>query len=88
MPARPVDKFIRRHAYLQIADNIVRRIGGGEFPYKLPSERALTEEYETAYTTVRRATEELRERGVVTTIHGRGTFVKAALPKEESPDEP
>src|SRR6185437_15797782 len=71
LPARPIDKFIRKHAYLQIADDIVRRIDDGEFPYKLPSERAFSEEYETAYTTARRAIEELRERGVITTIHGR-----------------
>jgi GntR family transcriptional regulator len=87
VPARPVDKFILRHAYLQIADDIARRIDDGEFTYKLPSERAFTEEYETSYATARRAMEELRDRGVITTIHGRGTYVTAALPKGETTDE-
>lgn len=40
------------------------------------AERSLAAEYGTAYTTVRRATEVLRERGVILTVHGRGTFVK------------
>jgi GntR family transcriptional regulator len=80
VPARPVDLYIRKHAYSQVADDIVRRINEGEFTIKLPSERALTEEYETAYTTVRRAMQELRQRGVIVTIHGRGTFVAASLP--------
>jgi DNA-binding GntR family transcriptional regulator len=78
VPARPIDKFSDRHAYLQIADDMVRRIGEGEFTIKLPSERALAEEYECAYTTARRATEELRDWGVIVTIHGRGTFVVPA----------
>ena len=42
---------------------------------KLPSERSIAEEYEVAYTTVRHATAVLRERGVIVTVHGRGTFV-------------
>jgi GntR family transcriptional regulator len=94
VPARPVDKFADRHAYLQIADDIVRRIGEGEWTIKLPTERAFAEEYETAYATARRAMEELRQRGVIVTVHGRGTFLAAALPEnatsqsatEESPD--
>jgi DNA-binding GntR family transcriptional regulator len=32
-----------------------------------------------AYTTVRHAMKILRERGVIVTIHGRGTFVAASL---------
>jgi GntR family transcriptional regulator len=84
VPAKPVDKFITKHAYLQVADDIVRRIDEREFTIKLPAEPALAEEYETAYTTVRRAAKELRERGVITTIHGRGTFVTGAVPTDAS----
>jgi len=47
---------------------------------KLPSERALADEYEVACTTVRHAMQILRERGLIVTIHGRGTFVAASLP--------
>ncbi|SRR5260370_5185483 len=91
VPARPVDRFIRKHAYLQVADDIIRRIDEGEFTIKLPAERALADEYESAYTTARRAMEVLRERGVIVTIHGRGTYVATALPVDDSKqrtDEP
>ncbi len=79
VPATPVDPYIKKHAYLQVADDLALRIETGEIPLKLPAERALAVEYETAYTTVRRAMEILRDRGLIVTIHGRGTFVAASL---------
>jgi DNA-binding GntR family transcriptional regulator len=42
---------------------------------RLRSERDLAEHYEVSYGTIRRAMEVLRERGLIATIHGRGTFV-------------
>lgn len=78
MAARPVDPYGTEYAYVQVANDVERRINEGEITAKLPSERSLAEEYETAYTTVRRAMEVLRERGVIITRHGRGTFVKRA----------
>lgn len=65
------------YAYVQVADDVARRINAGEIKAKLPAERELAEEYGVAYTTVRRAMEVLRERGVIITRHGRGTFVKS-----------
>jgi GntR family transcriptional regulator len=64
-------------AYLQIADDITNRITSGELQpgARLLSERALAGYYDRSYQTVRRAMEVLRERGLITTIHGRGTFV-------------
>jgi GntR family transcriptional regulator len=64
-------------AYMQIADDIAARITSGELRpgARLLSERALADYYGRSYQTVRRATEVLRERGLITTIHGRGTFV-------------
>ena len=56
--------------------DLKRRIASGELSGKLPSERSLAEEYECAYTTVRRAMEVLREEGIVITRQGRGTFVR------------
>jgi GntR family transcriptional regulator len=47
----------------------------GEITAKLPSERSFAEEYGVAYTTVRHAMAVLRERGIIVTAHGRGTFV-------------
>jgi GntR family transcriptional regulator len=77
VPAREVDPMGEEYAYIQVARDVERRIADGEITAKLPSERALAEEYGVAYTTVRRAMEELRERGVIITRHGRGTFVRA-----------
>jgi GntR family transcriptional regulator len=66
-------------AYMRVADDIAARIGSGELKSgaRLRSERDLAEHYEVSYGTVRRAMEVLRERGLITTIHGRGTFVSA-----------
>jgi DNA-binding GntR family transcriptional regulator len=75
MPATPVDPFGQDYAYVQVANDVERRINAGEITGKLPSERSLAEEYEVAYTTVRHAMELLRDRGLIRTVHGRGTFV-------------
>lgn len=45
---------------------------------KLSSERDLAEEYGVAYLTVRRAMRDLREQGIIVTVHGKGTFVAEA----------
>jgi DNA-binding GntR family transcriptional regulator len=76
--ARPVDPYGDDYAYVQVATDIERRINDGEITAKLPSERDLADEYQTAYTTVRRAMAELRERNVIITRHGRGTFVRGS----------
>jgi GntR family transcriptional regulator len=64
-------------AYMRVADDIAARIASGELKpgARLRAERDLAEYYEVSYGTVRRAMEVLRERGLITTIHGRGTFV-------------
>jgi GntR family transcriptional regulator len=72
---RPVDPFGPEYAYVQVADDVQRRITEGEITMKLPSERSFAEEYGVAYTTVRHAMAVLRERGIIVTVHGRGTFV-------------
>jgi len=65
--------------YMRVAEDIAARIASGELKpgSRLRAERELAEHYGVAYGTVRRAMEVLRERGVITTIHGRGTFVSA-----------
>jgi GntR family transcriptional regulator len=75
VPAIPVDPFGEDYAYVQVANDVERRINAGEITAKLPAERDLAEEYEVAYTTVRHAMQLLRERGIIRTVHGRGTFV-------------
>jgi DNA-binding GntR family transcriptional regulator len=42
----------------------------------LRAERDLAAYYQVSYGTVRRAMVVLRERGLIETIHGRGTFVR------------
>jgi DNA-binding GntR family transcriptional regulator len=77
---RPVDPFGLQYVYVQVADDIQRRIKEGEISTKLPSERSISEEYGVAYTTVRHAMAVLRERGLIATVHGRGTYVKPPQP--------
>ena len=79
MPAQPVDRNRLDHAYIQVADDLARRIRESEITIKLPAERALAEEYEVSYITVRHAMAILRERGLIVSIHGRGTFVAARM---------
>jgi GntR family transcriptional regulator len=78
--ARPIDPFGAEYAYVQVADDIQRRITDGEITAKLPSERSFADEYGVAYTTVRHAMATLRERGIIVTAHGRGTYVKPRDP--------
>ena len=65
-------------AYLRVAEDIASRIGSGELApgARLRAERDLAAHYEVSYGTVRRAMEVLRDRELIETIHGRGTFVR------------
>ena len=78
MAASPVDPLADDFAYIQVADNIQARIEAGEITRRLPSERDLAQEYGVAYQTVRHAMKLLRERGLIITRQGRGTFVTGA----------
>ncbi|MWA05540.1 GntR family transcriptional regulator [Actinomadura sp. LD22] len=62
---------------MQVANHIAARIEAGELRpgARLPAERDLAVEYGVAYLTVRRAAQELRERGLIVTVIGRGTSV-------------
>ena len=63
--------------YIQVADWIAGRIARGELKpgHKLPAERDLAAQIGVAYMTVRRAMRELRDRGLIVTVVGRGTFI-------------
>jgi GntR family transcriptional regulator len=76
VPAREINPYGAEHAYVQVANDVERRIRAGEIIRKLPAERDLAEEYGVAYVTVRHAMQVLRERDIIITVHGRGTFVK------------
>jgi DNA-binding GntR family transcriptional regulator len=64
-------------AYMRAADDIAARIASGELApgARLRSERDLAEHYGVSYGTIRRAMQVLRDRGLISTVHGRGTFV-------------
>jgi DNA-binding GntR family transcriptional regulator len=76
-PARPV------YVYVQLADDIADQIEAGRLApgAMLPAERDLAAQYGVAYLTARRAVRELRGRGLVVTLPGKGTYV-AELPQE------
>lgn len=63
--------------YVAVANYVAARISAGELQpgERLEPERDLAAKYGVAYLTVRRAMQELRERGLIVTVQGRGTFV-------------
>jgi DNA-binding GntR family transcriptional regulator len=64
--------------YMMVVRVITERIETGVYPpgFRLPPEHELARDLGVAYLTVRRAMQILRERGLVATIWGLGTFVK------------
>jgi DNA-binding GntR family transcriptional regulator len=82
-----VDPDAPKLIYVQVADHITARIeAGGLAPgARLPAERDLAVEYGVAYDTIRRATALLRDRGLIITIVGRGTYV---APEDQRPGSP
>jgi DNA-binding GntR family transcriptional regulator len=75
-----IDPNAPKLVYVQVADHITARIQAGELAPggRLPAERDLATEYGVSYDTIRRATALLRERELIITIVGRGTYVKPA----------
>jgi GntR family transcriptional regulator len=68
--------------WVQLADLITQRILDGTYPVesRLPSEVALQQETGAARETIRQAIAELRKRGLIETVAGKGSFV---LPESE-----
>ncbi|MEU9579683.1 winged helix-turn-helix domain-containing protein [Streptomyces chilikensis] len=66
-----------RYAYVRLADDIEAEIRSGRLPLgaALPGERAMITQHGVSIDTVRRALKVLRERGLVTTVPHKGTFV-------------
>ncbi|MGW2116039.1 winged helix-turn-helix domain-containing protein [Streptomyces zhihengii] len=65
------------YTYMRVADQVADEIRTGRLPQgaRLPNERAMGEQYGVAPGTIRRVMRELRDRGLVTTLPNKGTFV-------------
>lgn len=72
-----VDHEGDEYVYVQLASILRDRIRSGDLPpgRALPSARQLSQQYDVAIGTVKRAIELLRDEGLVRTVIGRGIFV-------------
>ena len=73
-----IDRNSYEPAYAQLVKILRQQIASGKFrpESQLPSEALICKRYKVSPMTVRRAINVLLDQGVVTTIQGRGTFVK------------
>ncbi|QIP84866.1 GntR family transcriptional regulator [Streptomyces sp. Tu 2975] len=80
----PLDPRSATPLYVQLANAIAQQIASGALApdRPIPSENRLAEEYGVARLTARRATQELRERGLVVTVRGKGSFVSPDAGKD------
>jgi GntR family transcriptional regulator len=76
-PTPLLDPMSARPLYVQLADVIARKIASGDLApdRPIPSENHLADEFGVARLTARRAAQELRERGLIVTVRGKGSFV-------------
>ncbi|MEU7072506.1 GntR family transcriptional regulator [Streptomyces narbonensis] len=79
-PTGPLDAQSATPLYIQLAEIIAKQIASGSLApdRPIPSENRLAEEYGVARLTARRATQELRDRGLVVTVRGKGSYVTPA----------
>lgn len=84
----PLDPMSARPLYVQLADVVAEKIKSGELvpDRPIPSENHLADEYGVARLTARRAAQELRERGLIVTVRGKGSFV-VDKPSADAPAE-
>lgn len=72
-----VDHEGDEYVYVQVASILRAQINSGELPpgRALPSARLLSQQFEVAIGTIKKAIEVLRAEGLVRTVIGRGIFV-------------
>lgn len=75
--------------YLQIAEEMRDQIARGTYAAgdRIPTKQEMMAQWGVALNTVDRAIAELRERGLVETFHGVGTFVRAQEPAAPSAED-
>ena len=66
------------YTYMQAANVIHSRTRAGTITGRLPAEHHLAADLGVSYQTLRRALAVLRDRGIIVTRHGRGSFVTSA----------
>ncbi|MFE2041098.1 GntR family transcriptional regulator [Streptomyces sp. NPDC059477] len=88
MAAREIDPRAPEPPYRQIAADLIAEIERGDLSpgSPLPSEKELTERYGVARNTARSALVVLRERGLVYTVPGRGTYVRDRSAEDDQRD--
>jgi GntR family transcriptional regulator len=76
---RDIDRSSYEPAYAQLARILREQVAGGLYQpgNRLPSEALLCKRYNVSPMTVRRAVNVLLDQGVVSTVKGKGTFVKS-----------
>ncbi|MEW2396695.1 GntR family transcriptional regulator [Streptomyces sp. NPDC046862] len=87
-PKTTLDAMSARPLYAQLADVIAGKIASGALApdRPIPSENHLADEYGVARLTARRAAQELRERGLIVTVRGKGSFVVEQPPGDAPGD--
>ncbi|MFD7549022.1 GntR family transcriptional regulator [Streptomyces sp. NPDC059816] len=77
MPETPSDPHRTRAPYMRVLDALTAEIEAGTYGPgdRIPSESELSATHGVAPMTARRAVKELRERGLVYTEWGKGSFV-------------
>lgn len=80
VPVPAFDPEAHHLLYIAVADHLAAQMDAGSLlpDARLPAERELALDYGVAYLTIRRAMAELRDRGRVLTVHGKGTFITSA----------
>lgn len=71
-----INRYAGQPLYRQLSDVLETRLAQRAKPGdKLPSEAELSQEFEVNRLTVRRALDELNQRGLIETVRGKGSFV-------------
>lgn len=80
MPESPSDPHTPRAPYMRVLNALAEEITTGRYGPgdPIPSEAELCERFDVARETARRAVRVLRERGLVITEWGKGTFVSTS----------
>lgn len=66
--------------FIKISNSLLQDIRAGKFKEILPAEQELASFYGVSRPTVRSALQKLNDENVVTTLHGRGTFITKLTP--------